>query len=820
MTTVTAGSELGAPRHLSAESQADFYAKLLRLQQDVLTGRHPHYNFPSPNVEQDGLAQSQPSGTSKTEFTSRLPNGVPSSRSVQPTPPSSLQISSRDAKSPTKSKDASSTFKTELSGINPVLLTKPDHLIQAENKLGRVRIERSLREGVSSKNTRSGERDTGPWYGENTFDCSQLLQAATSLVKPVSGFETVVSANDDRPSRSPPVRTDSYYSSKVDSISDTERDGRVEDGEIDDADTHLQATGDEPGAEAPIRHPRISGLGPQSPQELDTCAKQPSVGDVQRTDTLHTAVQASLNSFVASPPRDDSYSPPSADAMPYVPNTRPHFEPPVPPAFDSPDQIPRGRVGPMQPPPTGRSRESESYSPPPVIPGLSNDDTQPTMPTYNGPAPPLQWNGPPPANAVPIGNRQQVQRRRNQDKNNAPPQDKGRKQKKKEARKNAQAGKAQASNGHPAHPAPGPQDQPIAERTRKRRRESEPEDDARRMAGRYIQPEPRRAVSPEPVIKEEPVSPRPLPSNGVEAPRRLVLHDDGTADIQVDKAQRTARESYLRPSRQEQPAIRSPRYVQPEPIYVDDVEQYTPPTRRRPRDDTDLRRYASMQYAQRAPSPPEQDISPRDMRYIGTPQQQVVRQPAPRYQYVDDDAPSPSMLRARRSSPIVLDDDYSPRTMMPPQTPAKHKIVVDEYGNQYIAIPASSAKRHSSGSEYVDSPQYQSQPQPRRRVASAMPLQQPAQPNYQPRPRMRAEPEIIDLVDEDERQAMPPPLLVPQKRRAEPMYDYATQPSHPGFYAPRPISRATSVQDQDPFEAGRMYQRQIMSREASTVRRT
>lgn len=530
---------------------------------------------------------------------------------------------------------------------------------------------------------------------------------------------------------------------------------------------------------------------------------------------VFTALCNPINTKVTSSNREDSYSPPSVDALPYVPNPRPTVDPALQDVLRAQALTSKSKAA---RPPTGRSRESESYSPPPVASGPPPHIFGHVPQYQNGHAVNMaQWNGPPPKNGPLVSLRKS--RTKKQDKVTGPGHDKrmGR-NKKQDNKKSAPTGpKSNGTNGN-AH-VPGniattvnaaPIGQATVQNNRKRPRDNDVGVSGRRIIERIeqpiwqtISPPPQIPVSPIPCIKEEPASPPPLPAGrrGPEPPRRLVLREDGTADIQVEafrprllereRAYFNGRDTPL----QMRPA--SPRYVQQEPMYLDEESQQSPPMRRRPmRDDTDLRRVASLQYARRAPSPEVQEISPREMRYAREPPQQ---RSSPRYQYIDDDFEPRQIVRGRHSSPIMAPEDYSPRTMMPLPPPAKRRIVVDEHGNEYIAIPAGTNARQSLAPQYIDEPRYT----PRRRVSSAVPVNQPLS---EQRPRPRAEPEVIDL-DDDDRQVMPPPRLLSRKqraepKRAEPLYDFAPQlrfreegpPQQRSMAALRPISRAVSIQ--------------------------
>ncbi|KAL0264912.1 hypothetical protein SLS55_000866 [Diplodia seriata] len=224
--------------------------------------------------------------------------------------------------------------------------------------------------------------------------------------------------------------------------------------------------------------------------------------------------------------------------------------------------------------------------------------------------------------------------------------------------------------------------------SRKRRREAKEAEKADKQ--RRVSNNKRVADSPEPYIKEEPVSPPPLAglAEPAQDARRKVTrtqHDD----VEIVSPRDAARPVYYMEYEQPAPA---PRYeFEPEVVRVPSRVAY----RRSERDDQDLRRMASIQHARRPYSPlqpgPYESVRAVSHAYLdghATPvfREGSVRPGATRY------------IRSERSiSPPYAMDPYqrirSPAIMGPP--PAPRRVVVDQYGNRYYAEPAMVDRRAS-----------------------------------------------------------------------------------------------------------------------------
>lgn len=348
---------------------------------------------------------------------------------------------------------------------------------------------------------------------------------------------------------------------------------------------------------------------------------------------------------------------------------------------------------------------------------------------------------------------------------------------------------------------------------RKRRRNTQGDTDgqnqqasgAKRIARQYD------AASPMPFIKHEPASPPPFsnlpPSN--EPSRELKLRADGRAElVEVDSPQRR-QHAYARPREvpiqlqymESDDEMASPRYVdRPQQVYADHPIRTPTYARRSGYESGDLRRVASYQHAMRPASPemapPRLQRAPEDVRYVRAPSRIVSDRPLSAYQpYFDDDVQQVSAYRpVQRPAPtyIDLDPEEAPKsarsathTMHPPMpmgppAPPRQRVYRDEYGEEWIAIPA--PRRTMAAPEamyesrpairYVDAPQPMFEPRQASRSLSmaSAPYQRQAAPNeyedvyrvaapsraYSTRPGTAVQPVYVDDDGYDSSQARQP----------------------------------------------------------------
>ena len=229
---------------------------------------------------------------------------------------------------------------------------------------------------------------------------------------------------------------------------------------------------------------------------------------------------------------------------------------------------------------------------------------------------------------------------------------------------------------------------------RKRRREEKREREEKRRQ----QQAKRVPQSPEPYIKEEPQSPPPFaayPDSQPNKRRAVQAHADDVELVSAQESPRTQPVYY----REQEPLVRYREFDEPSsPTLV------RTPQRKPQRDDQDLRRVASLQYARRPYSPsaggemyaaPE----PRQMRaashaFIDRPEVPVFREASVR------PSAAPRYVGDRSRSPVheYISHGQSPMYMAPPP----RRIVVDQYGNKYYAAPVDARESMAPPSRRIE----------------------------------------------------------------------------------------------------------------------
>ncbi|PVH99719.1 hypothetical protein DM02DRAFT_614797 [Periconia macrospinosa] len=195
-----------------ARRESEFLEQLLQIRDDVFASKHPRIRLPSKVLEQ--VAPRPQNSLPPKPTVNSTSNGI--GYQLPPRPEGSFpQFQSppkNDFSSPTPHGPRPFSAKPS-SGIDPVLLTKSEHLIRAELQLKRQQLERSLKDQLDKKG-RSNEEE------RETLDVENLLNQAHSLVPPVSGLTHTAASSDDAES----FDENSYYSSKADSWSSSEID--------------------------------------------------------------------------------------------------------------------------------------------------------------------------------------------------------------------------------------------------------------------------------------------------------------------------------------------------------------------------------------------------------------------------------------------------------------------------------------------------------------------------------------------------------------------------------------------------------------------
>jgi hypothetical protein len=216
MATSAAAPRLNGTSVVPAEvlREATFLQQLLQIRDDVFASKHPRIHLPAKVIEQVApRPQTTPLGRPSTNG---APNGVSSSQPFPPRSASSLQAPpANEVVPPATSSQRPFSAISASSSIDPVLLTKSDHLIRAELQLKRQQIERQLKDQFDKKG-----RGNDPDEREAHINVEECLNQAQLQVPPVSGIRSTTNNSDGAES----FDENSYYSSKADSWSSEERD--------------------------------------------------------------------------------------------------------------------------------------------------------------------------------------------------------------------------------------------------------------------------------------------------------------------------------------------------------------------------------------------------------------------------------------------------------------------------------------------------------------------------------------------------------------------------------------------------------------------
>ncbi|KAF2193233.1 hypothetical protein K469DRAFT_735188 [Zopfia rhizophila CBS 207.26] len=618
-----------------AQRIADFYDKLLQLRDEVFAGKHPRIHLPPTVLEQVAPchAQNTPPFSSKPT-TNGTPSGSHSSHPLPPRPESSLQHYPPPTgySSPAQNAQRPFTAKSTSSGIDPVLLTKSDHLIRAELQLKRQQLERGLKDQLDKK-AKNGDKEVP--IDDGRFDVEQILTKAQELVKPLSGLQ--VTANSSEGSES--FDENSYYSSQANSWSSEEVDSNQNSNGAYAADARS-------ALEAQLTTANSATRSNAQPKQADT-----TIID------LDEEYEPADDIEIYEPPKaheeqeESEYSPPPADIGPV--------------------ESSKGR---------GRDRGSETYG------GMNGYDLN------NSPSSSL------------------LSACLHQDDTTVDCAD-----------SRLRSSRRQSPIGHP----------PPVQNPRKRRREEKRRQHANKRVAR----------SPEPYIKEEPQSPPPFASYSDPQPSKRRALQTLSSDVEVVGARdgRTQPVYY----REQESGPRAYRQYE-EPLSPTVIRV---PQRRLERDDQDLRRVASLQYARRPYSPGAEPLpfSASETRHVRAASHAFVdRSMGPVYREASVRPSAASRyIRERSRSPV---HEYLPRAQSPMIMAPPRRIVVDQYGNKYYAAPVDVRESVAPPSRRIEAEPYFERALTRE-------------------PTMRA-PLRADPYEEDDAQRMPPP---PPRRYVDPL---------------------------------------------------
>ncbi|KAI9711671.1 MAG: hypothetical protein M1812_007104 [Candelaria pacifica] len=197
------------------------YEKILKLRDEIFTGKHPRLKVPSHAITKATArpVESPPAtapGKTENSTSNVLSNGVsPHTKDItpvisHPTPQKVPQPSSFLHKSPSTQRHPA--VAPSSSGIDPIFLTKSDDLVRAEIQLQRQRLERALKESVDRlhKTEARGRSDQDPIPD---FNVSEVLDKALQLFPPSVGLEA--NGTNGLSTATDSFDENSFYSSQV-----------------------------------------------------------------------------------------------------------------------------------------------------------------------------------------------------------------------------------------------------------------------------------------------------------------------------------------------------------------------------------------------------------------------------------------------------------------------------------------------------------------------------------------------------------------------------------------------------------------------------
>ena len=262
--------------------EVDFLKQILQIRDDVFASKHPRIHLPPKVIEQVAPRPSQ-----------TTPPSRPSTNGFPPRPDSSLQQTAQAPEfvSPAQPIQRPYSAKSASSGIDPVLLTKSDHLIRAELQLKRQQIERLLKDQFDKKGRGNDNEER-----EVHFNVEECLMQAHLRVPPVSGLQSMTNNSDGAES----FDENSYYSSKADSWSSEDVDAN-QTSNADATGSHV-SPGKQPPKDAHVE-PAVIDLDEETYEPAD---------DIE----IYEPEQVDLGDDAD----EEDYSPPPADIGPSEPN--------------------------------------------------------------------------------------------------------------------------------------------------------------------------------------------------------------------------------------------------------------------------------------------------------------------------------------------------------------------------------------------------------------------------------------------------------------------------------------------------------------------
>lgn len=627
------------------------YEKILRISDEIFSGTHPKLKVPQQFVRKAASRNppNPPSTQAQVAKTSAL-GGSPTERpsrgtpSAAPVPTTTTVDGMCDVAATTPSKNR--TVPKPTSEIDPIFLTKSDDLVRAELQLQRQRVERILREQLEQKRLESRQK-AAVQDAKPDFDVSDVLNQALELVKPAS-------VNDISGAPSDSFDENSFYSSRApDSPQHGEQSSVATAAAAAAPPTHSRDL----ATEIPVENysdelQRLEALNRTgSDQEMQDAYP---VAD-QREPHRHRQPHGAVNKYHDVPQPDDAleepdYSPPAPGVPPMDRADVREYQPDY--TTNDARRRAEGRAG--------AGGQYHPISPRDDVRIVRNHITSPAAPQPSRVSPLAMAKVPSVPQAKDMRTRYGTERV-----HSAQDLDRG-----------------SPDNLAGQHPMP-----------RKRRRLQEDRGRAREVS---YGKKPAAVDSSEPYIKEEPVSPPPF------ANTQPAYYGRPAQPVYIE----IASPRYTPVLERREPPIREPVY-EPEPYYEVPVGSRAASrlsSRRPVRDESDLRRVASLQNA-RQPEYTREYVEQHSPHAVRASSYAVVERPPPERaaRYYDEPVPaysrryvpaegSPTSPRLREA---YYEEEPPPARIM---APPPRRIVVDEHGNQYYeAAPPAVQYNPSAG---------------------------------------------------------------------------------------------------------------------------
>ncbi|KAK3703859.1 hypothetical protein LTR37_014182 [Vermiconidia calcicola] len=750
----------------SPAAEEELYDQLLRLRDAVVAGKHTSLRLPASAIEQLKATQNAPdahAADSRQPYLNGAINGSAfATNHSQPQQSLSFPTFSglpglQHPPAPFSAAPSQTYGKKSTTGIDPIFLEKSESLVRAEGQLKRQRLERDLQVQLDQRKHSSRDKDPGA-DAPSPIDIDGALSRALERVKPISGLKAAGKAGS---AASSSFDENDYYSSQVQSEWSSKASSSAFTGDFERLDGGDQVSSSRAKRSAHGKHPAAQGalFKDQRPTFVD-----------DDEDTYNPEDE------------DDDYLPPDATAVDSFREQGPATgTQQVPPPEDDDSDYEPGEIAQDSNYPTSNYQAKQPAQTSPRVQVVRNHLTHIAAPQPNRVSPLATAKGPSIELELVNGRPEVVQK----------------------TTQRQRYAQSRVSTASPS--ANGISGSGKKRRNKKRKRDNEPTGRAKR---RHIKQNaietPASPVNQEPYIKDEPVSPPPF-SNVAQTPSYSAPYSQQYRPQAVE----TGVASPIR-APQLQYVTEAPRsglrYEHARPAVPTAVRAASPlPQRAVQRDNQDLRRVASLHYAQRPSSRQQRPYSPvgpyrtaamtygdpgfaqavppaDDIAAPGYTEQAPVQE---EIQYVHTDRSRSPPRSQQYRDPYA--ERASPALMPPPPVAAPRRIIQDQYGRRYYAaeeVPAPAYVPRASALPIEPRPQHEMPYECAPSHASAAYPQSAAQPvQYEP---------------VDDRMAPPPP---PARRQPAPepqiayvdangyrVREYSSRPLESPRYAPEPTS--------------------------------